>query len=207
MVRIGFIVEGASEKNLIKSPNFQNFLQKNGFSIEKETVEKTYDEEDLLLHDAEGGNNLKLPEKMIERIENLLANGATKIYVLTDLEDESDVQAVRERIGLAESLELIFVAVKAIEAWFLADDEMMKNWLNQEFHEHQPENTVSTPWDRMGEIAEQHQKRFPPKNRKMRLIRRFIEEYHFDIERAAQHPNCPSAKELVAHFQNKVSQQ
>lgn len=83
------------------------------------------------------------------------------IVVLTDLENESGIETVRSRIA-NENIAVIFVAVKALEAWFLADTETMRAWLDTpDFIEHFPEATPNMPWDRLKQIAQELHKRGP----------------------------------------------
>jgi len=111
MVKLGFIVEGGTEKIIVESPAFNSWLNQQGLLLIKPVL------------DAKGGGNL-LP-KHIEPMVNLLhAAKAEYIIILTDLEHESNVEIVRQRIT-TNYTDLIFIAVKAIEAWFLADSQAM----------------------------------------------------------------------------------
>lgn len=202
MVKIGFIVEGDCEKLLIASPMFQAFLRKHGFEI---VANNAQDDEDLLIANAGGGTNLRLPHNMAEFIENLSDKGAEEIYVLTDLEDEISVENVYGKIALSSQIIQIFVAVKALEAWYLADAEAMQKWLEcNDFCEKQPENTPNKPFEYMKQIANDYSAKRGTGN-KIAFTKRMLAQYGFDIERAAQHENCPSVKELVAHFQKSSS--
>lgn len=195
MVKVGFIVEGECEEVLIKSEAFQRFLNQYGFDLR--AIDG--DEEDLLVVGAGGNTKLFLPAYMQEFIETLQAKGAEEIYVLTDLEDEIHVDAVRSRIGFSSLLTDMFIAVKALEAWFLADTEAMKTWLKtDDFFEEFPEKTVGKPWERLQEIAQE--KQASRGKNKVRFTQKMLQQYGFSIERASQHPNCPSARELVEHF-------
>nr|VFJ97778.1 MAG: hypothetical protein BECKLFY1418A_GA0070994_107322 [Candidatus Kentron sp. LFY] len=63
------------------------------------------------------------------------------------------------------------------------------------FFEPHPEGTPEMPWDRLKEIGGKVG-RGPGKNRKI-FARKFIRK-HFHIERAARHPDCPSARYLAS---------
>jgi hypothetical protein len=112
---------------------------------------------------------------------------------LTDLEDATDVEAVKSRIT-TEHIELIFIAVKAIEAWFLADTDAMRRWLNSpEFFERTPEQTQGMPWDRLKEVAKANGSRGP--GSKVLFAKKMCGvALRYELERAAAHPACPSAK-------------
>lgn len=117
MVKVGFIVEGACEKIVIESAVFKDFLQRNDFELIEPVV------------DANGAGNL-LPHNIEPFIGVLEANGAERLYILTD-SDGLPVESVKERINHAK-ITAYFIAVKAIEAWFLADTQAMKKFLEIE---------------------------------------------------------------------------
>lgn len=191
MVKVGFIVEGATEKIIIESDKFQVFLNQNQYELVHPVI------------DAKGGGNL-LPEHIEPFIETLENANADIIVVLTDLEDEKSVEAVRKRITHSK-IKMIFVAIKAIEAWFLADTNAMKKPLkNDSFIEEQfPEQTACKPFDRIKEIIREFNAR--GMGSKVILAKNMIKYYDFSIEHSAQHPNCPSAKEFISYFENKQS--
>jgi hypothetical protein len=115
------------------------------------------------------------------------------IVVLTDLEREPDEAAVRQRIT-EQHTPLIFVAVKALEAWFLADTTAMCRWLKVDtFHEPAPEATPGMPWDHLRTVAQQHQARGPGPS-KVLFARNFCDRQGYQLARAASHGACPSAR-------------
>lgn len=183
--RVGFIVEGGSEKIVIESTQFKDFLARNGYDLVTPVI------------DAEGGGNL-LPNNIAEFISRLERAQVDDIYILTDLEDEPNINIVRARVAHA-SVKFAFIAVKALEAWYLADTSALNTWLGmQGVFEAQPEKTVNKPWDRLKELANQHQKRGP--GQKISFAKRMTERWNFSIENAAKHPDCPSALELISYF-------
>ena len=185
MVKVGFIVEGASERIIVESEMFQHLCRLAGYELVTPVV------------DAQGGGNL-LPQNIEAFISRLDNADAQHIFVLTDLEDEVSVTAVRDRIA-DRRISTIFVAVKALEAWYLADTQAMNNWLGiSDFYEEYPEATVEKPWDRLKEIAADLGKRGP--GNKVAFTKKIVKHWEFSLVRAASHPNCPSAKELTAYF-------
>lgn len=188
MVRVGFIVEGDSEKIVIESPKFKSFLDDNGIELIFPVV------------NAKGGGNL-LPQNIDVYIERLEATGVDKIYVLTDLEEEQSVDLVRDRIK-HNKVETIFIAVKALEAWFLSDSVAIGKWLGVEYSEIEPEKTEGKPWDRLKELAKDLGIRGP--GSKTIFAKKMVKNYGFEIADAAEHPNCPSAKELINYFKSDV---
>ncbi|MFW2176741.1 MULTISPECIES: hypothetical protein [unclassified Moraxella] len=186
MVKVGFIVEGETEKIIIESEQFRAFLQKHGYELIDPVV------------NAKGGGNL-LPKNIEPSIKAIEQGQPDKIFVLTDLENNASIADVRQRIYHAK-IELVFVAVKAIEAWFLADTQAMKKFLKSENFalETYPEQTVTMPFDRIKEIIMQLKVRGI--GSKVLLAKQMTKHHGFSIENSANHPNCPSAKELVDYF-------
>ncbi len=115
MVKVGFIVEGDTELIIVNSPAFIAFLHANDFELVTPVI------------DAKGGGNLlpKYVDNFVARLKNV---GAERICILTDLEDAASVADVQARIA-HQDVDISFIAVKAVEAWFLADSEAMKNGL------------------------------------------------------------------------------
>ena len=189
MVKVGFIVEGSCEKIIIESEAFKNFLHRNGFELVEPVV------------DAKGAGNL-LPRNIEPFIGVLEANGAERLYILTD-SDGLPVEDVKERINHAK-ITAYFIAVKAIEAWFLADTQAMRKFLDiRDFTgEDFPEETPELPWERIKEIVEETGSVKRRGKNKVAFTKKMITDWEFSIENAATHPNCPSAKNFVEYFQS-----
>lgn len=179
MVKVGFIVEGATEKTLIEAKSFQEWAKQKGIEI------------CLPVINAEGSGNL-LPHNIEDSIKRVKKNNPNYVVILTDLDDTKTPQAVKERIG-AQYTDFIFVAVKAIEAWFLADSAALSFWLKTQVYEEYPEETTGMPWDKLGELAKELGQKGTGA-RKQKFAERMTQYYGFQLERAANHPNCPSAK-------------
>lgn len=188
MVKVGFIVEGDSEKIVIESEKFKNFLQKNGFKLTEPVI------------DAKGVGNL-LPDNIEPYIDRLEKAGVKKLYILTD-SDGNDIEEVKNRVK-HEKITTCFIAVKALEAWFLADTQAMRMFLqDNDFEEEYPEKTQVMPWDRIKEIAKATKDARGPGS-KVTFAKNMTKHWDFSIENAAKHPNCPSAKEVIEHFRAK----
>lgn len=189
MVKVGFIVEGETEKIIIESEMFKTFLTRYNYELILPVI------------NAKGGGNL-LPEHIEPFIERLKQQNVDIIVVLTDSEDEPNVEEVRNRIQ-HNDIKFIFVAVKAIEAWFLADTQAMNNFLKHDtFLEENPEQTQYKPFDRIKEIINQLKARGV--GSKLILAKNMIKHWGFSIERASEHPNCPSVKEFVDYFRKSL---
>ena len=182
MVRVGFIVEGETEKILIESRNFMHWLTDSEIELIRPVL------------NAKGGGNL-LPQNIEPMILQLMEKKAHFIVILTDLEYDTSEEAVLLRIG-TQHTDLIYIAVKAIEAWFLADTDAMNKWLKtSDFIEEYPEKTPDLPWKRLKDIANNLNKRGPG-NSKPVFAKKMIEHYCFLVQNAAQHKHCPSAKKF-----------
>lgn len=189
MVKVGFIVEGETEKVIIESDKFKEFLLNNDYELVTPVI------------DAKGGGNL-LPNNIEPFIKTLKNAQADMIVVLTDLEDEISIDKVKERIEHSE-IKVIFVAVKAIEAWFLADTKAMQKLLNNnDFVEEFPEYTEKMPLKRIQELAIEYTNRGIG-NSKPLLAKKMVNKCQFSIENSANHPNCPSAKAMIDYFKNR----
>jgi len=180
VVRLGFIVEGDSEKIVVESAAFQMWAEKNNITVIRPVI------------NAKGGGNL-LPQNIEPMVAILKKSQPDHIIILTDLETEPNEAHVRQRIGDTYT-NLIFIAVKALEAWYLADSQAMQQWLNvDEFYEDHPQETPAMPWDRLGEIAKNLNRRGTGPS-KVKFAEKIVKHCGFEVANAAQHPNCPSAK-------------
>ena len=180
MVKLGFIVEGDTEKILIESDRFKAFAKGNGIEVCAPVI------------DAKGGGNL-LPQNIRPSVARLRMSNVDHIVILTDLETAPDAESVRTRIG-SEHTNLVFIAVKAIEAWFLADTVALRQWLKiEDVFEASPEETPEMPWERLKALASEKGARGPG-NSKPIFARNMCKHYGFDLAQAALHPACPSAK-------------
>lgn len=185
MVKAGFIVEGASERIVVESPKFKELLSACDYELVTPVV------------DAKGGGNL-LPQNIEVFINRLRHAGAESIFILTDLEDEAQVDTVRERVN-HKDITFSFIAVKALEAWYLADSAAMNAWLGiDNFHEEAPEATSDKPWERIKQIAASLGKRGP--GGKVVFSKKITFNYGFTVQSASMHPACESAKELVEYL-------
>jgi hypothetical protein len=181
VVKLGFIVEGRCEKTLIESRMFREWLARNGLELTSPVI------------DAKGGGNL-LPDNIGKLIEQIKRQHPNYVIVLTDLEREVDEEAVRQRIQ-CENIDLIFIAVKALEAWYLADSQAMNNWLRRQyFYEERPQETIDLPWEHLKVIAREYHTAGLGVGQKIMFTKKMMKTWGFNIERAAQHPHCPSAK-------------
>ena len=187
MVSVGFVVEGASEKRLVENELFRKWLRED---CNLEVIDPVVD--------AAGSGNM-CSRNIGDFVKNLRTTASPdKVVVLADLDPETCAPCVRERkeiIG-SRNIDLVAIAKKALESWFLADTEAMRQWLgDNDFFEVHPETMNEMPWDRLKELG--RQKGRGPGKTKTIFGRKFIRESRFDVRRAARHPDCPSARYFV----------
>lgn len=176
MVKLGCICEGANEKTILESEGFRLLLTELGIDFLGNVI------------DAKGNGNL-LPKYLDDQIDSLKSQGATHILILADQEDEPCITSVKSRID-PEGNHIVIIAVKTIEAWFLADSAAMSAYLKSRFICENPED-FSRPYDHIRKLKWERTGR--GLNHKKQLCSRVI-QCGFSIENAAAHPNCPSAK-------------
>jgi Domain of unknown function (DUF4276) len=188
VVKIGFITEGESEKKVLESDKFQEFLQ----SLAIECV--------LPIIDANGNNN-QLPHNREVTVQTLRDLGASSIFIVTDKDQEQCFTSIKDRIkpGIDEK---VIVSVKQLEAWFLADSSAMKNYLQIEIYSCDHPESFDNPINEIKRI------RLSTNGRgvsdKLILTKQMIQS-GFSIENAASHPNCPSAKYFIERLKSTVS--
>ncbi len=188
MVKVGFICEGETERIIISSPQFHDFLQ----SIRLERIEPVIDA---------GGNGNLLPKFLSAHTNTLLAQGAERIFILTDRENYPCITSVKKRVD-APNDHIVIVAVQQFESWFLADSTAMKSLLKDgQFICDAPES-FSVPIQEIGSQLKARGLRGPGRvSGKLTLAKWMLNYHNFSIARAAQHPNCPSA----AYFMQKLN--
>jgi len=186
MVKVGFIVEGDTEKVLVDSKGFRDWCSGIGIEVVEPVI------------NAGGSGNL-LPHNIENYLIQIRKATPHKIIVLTDLEVELSVDVVRRRIltdQTNDKIDAVCIAVKAVEAWFLADTNALRRWLKDStIWEEYPEKTIAMPWLRLREIAGDLNKRGTGPSKPL-FAKRITDKFGFALERAAAHGNCPSAKEF-----------
>jgi len=187
MVKIGFICEGKTEVIFISSEKFTNFL-----------AGKNIDVIDIV--NAGGSGNL-LPHNIAQYVQLLEGKGAEKIVILTDLDEDACITVTKQRINAREK-DVVVIAVKQIEAWFLACTPTMQKLLNDtDFEFEFPENEANA-FETIRTLMIQKTGRgiYKGVGGKIKLAHILL-LLGLDISQAASHPNCPSA----AYFLDKIS--
>ena len=188
MIKVGFICEGYTEKILLESPGFGQLLTSLNIEL-------------LQVINAKGCDNL-LPHNIQPYTTILENHGAQRIIIVTDLDDDSCVTETKNRIS-ARKQDVMIVAVKKIEAWFLACSPTMRKLLDQPgFVYPNPEGELE-PFETINNLLIQQSGRGIGKKTaaKKKLVNRLLEN-GLDIIQSAAHPNCPSA----AYFLRKLEE-
>jgi hypothetical protein len=179
MVKIGFICEGETEKLIIESEAFKTLLAKSDLQL-------------VLAIDAEGNGNL-LPHNIEKFIAILEDAACDKIFILTDLDKDSCITFTKQRISAREN-DIIIVAVKQIEAWFLSDSQTLSGLFKTKFQFELPENE-NEPYDTLNSLFINNTGRGNGKKDnggKIKTARKMLNN-GFSLTNAASHPNCSSA--------------
>ena len=182
MVTVGFVVEGDSDKCLVESELFRMWLHE---ECNLKVVDK--------VANAKGNMRSRYIEDQVRLLRK--ATNPDKVVVLADLDPDERVPCVpkrKETIG-SQGIDLVLIAKKALESWFLADTEAMRRWLGDPtFYEVAPETLDGMPWDRLKELRDKRGR--GPGRERLVFTRKFIRDHRFDVRRAAQHAQCPSAR-------------
>lgn len=185
MVKVGFIVEGETEKLIVDSDDFQELLTDLKLTCVSEAI------------DAKGNGNL-LPHNIIPFQEFLKEKGAEHIFILTDRDEDACITITRQRITERENQSII-IAVQKIESWFLADSLTLSAMIGEDISFKEPE-FESIPFEKIGNLIQSKTGRGIG-TRKTRFALNYLRN-GFSIRNAAAHPNCPSAR----YFLNKLTQ-
>lgn len=180
------MVEGASERVVVESRIFRQWLQQNGMSLVDPVV--VAGGHGQMGRTTSGG--IGLASLLRKQVSNL-----DRVVVLADLDPSRTVACISERKDLIDSqaADLVVVARKALESWFLADTDAMRSWTKDDsYYEECPEATPEMPWDRLKEVGYARRGRS-----KVSLARLLVNQHEFDIVRAAEHPQCPTARYFV----------
>jgi predicted ATP-dependent endonuclease of OLD family len=188
MVKIGFICEGQTEQILLQCDTFRQLL----LSLNVES---------LPVINAGGSGNL-LPHNIEGYIARLERERAKAIIILTDLDEDLCISKTTKRIG-ARPKDIVIIAVKKIEAWFLACSPAMEKMLGvAKFDFANPEED-KTRFETINQLLTKHTGRGVGKKAagKIKLVNRLLDN-GLDLSTAAAHKNCPSA----AYFIKKLTE-
>lgn len=189
MVKVGFIVEDKPFEMIVSSENFKALLTKNNI-------------EEVGVHNIKGRDNLRNENDYAKSMFRILEdNGAEKIFVITDKEDDPCITESKNNIFQFSAIQTSIIASKAVESWFLADTVTLATLFNNpDFNYELPEQTEGQPFDELKKLFLEYTSRGINKKQN-RHAKRIIRE-GFSVENAAKHPNCPSAKYFIDKLEN-----
>ncbi|SOD79105.1 DUF4276 family protein [Spirosoma fluviale] len=189
MVKVGFIVEGACEKIILKATEFKAYLQSKGIEQVGDVI------------DMDGKGNLKSSsQRMITQVQLLRDSGAVYVVILRDMDNAKSFSAVKNEVYQAEDTE-VCIAVQELEAWFLADSNTLSTLFQTSFTCDLPE-TIINPFELLVALRKQYTGRGIGDKK---VFARTMLVNGFTIENAAKHPNCPSASYFLTKLQTLAS--
>ena len=192
MVRIGIIVEGDCERIVLKSTAFQRYLVMHQVQLV-----------DDIINMAGKGNLKQSSKRMPSQVQTLRDLGAEHVVILRDLDETESLESVaRVKAEVYQAGDIsTCLAIQELEAWFLADSTTLSILFNTTFYCEKPQN-INKPANHLSEL-------------RMNYTRRGISDKKgfasaminngFSIERAAAHPNCPSARYFLTKLQTIAS--
>jgi hypothetical protein len=185
MVKVVFIVEGDVEKIIVEECFIETgWLNTKGIDPISPVI------------NVGGGGNL-CPHNMPIYVEQAKTLNPDKIIILTDLECDPCIAQTKERLGDCDICVTV-ISRKSFEAWFLADDKLLSSMTDGKCrHFEYPELTEDMPFDAFKSLLIEHMGR--GSGDKVRLAKK-VSKQGFDIENAANHPECQSAR----YFLDKI---
>ena len=192
MVKVGFIVEGDAEKQIVSSESFKALCHRNGIEVINSVFPSNKQER--------GKDVFKNAEKLASFVSLLYDMGADCVFCVRDLEDLPCITSAKEEIKSTDEMVKKVIVVKQIESWFLGDTTLLKTYFGEDYLEIFPEaiipEIIAKPNEKLKEIS--------IKTRNGRgtgdklLFAKSLIRNGFSIERSAQY--CPSAR----YFLNKL---
>lgn len=136
VVKVGFLVEGDTEKKIILSDSFKAYCKSQNIEILSSI---------LPTKGQRGKDIFKNKEKIGAFVKILKDNGADYIFVIRDLEDLTCIVEARNEIASDEVNKVI--VVRAIESWFTADTKAISSYFEQDSFYHDSPESIEKPFD------------------------------------------------------------
>jgi hypothetical protein len=184
VVKVGFIVEGFCERIILKSAAFATYLGKQGIELVSDVV------------NLEGKGALNTA-RMQTQVQVLRDKGAEHIIVLRDLDDAPCFTSAKQEVFQAYDVK-ICIAVRELEAWYLADSQTLSTIFQRKFYFDEPEAEVK-PIETLKRLRQDYQ---GVGISDKKLFTKLMLREGFTIEQSAQHPNCSSARYFLNKLQN-----
>lgn len=188
-MKVAFIVEGGTEKILIESDQFKNWIQTFGLELIVPVI------------DATGGGNL-LPHRIGDMLGTLKNKKPDHIFILTDLEREPNIEIVKSAIEHPDVKDS-FITILATESWFLACTDALRSWLpSEKTYIDDPENLdEDKPFERIKALKlEISEGKRGVSNKKILAKQMLL--HGFSFEKVLEHPNCSSMKYMERIFKS-----
>lgn len=191
MIKVGFIVEGQSERIVYESDNFQELLSR--FNL-------------ICVGVISPGSRTKffVEEQLLKYYKNILNKEPDKVFIIIDKENENEcLSEIREKlIDCNVEIQINVIQVKTLESWFLADSVALSKAFNKRYKHDTPEKIKCHPFDELQKEFLINTGRGLGSKESTLPAKKMVNKYNFSIENAANHPNCPSAK----YFLQKLSE-
>jgi hypothetical protein len=192
VVKIGFIVEGPSDAMIIRSEQYNKLLTQLNLQFI-----------DIVI--PEGKTHFFHPKadfKFIEAkvssyIQRLNDKGAEVICFIVDQDEEPCFTSVKEKIPFSNQHHVI-ICKRNLEAWYMADESMMSELLKSKYSCKDPESIIA-PFEEIKKLMLEKTNRGI--GDKIFLAKRVINA-GFNIENAAKHNNCTSARYFLQKLQS-----
>jgi len=186
--RIGFIVEGDSELIVLKSQRFNEFLT--NLEVVSEGV-----------FNAEGSGNFVNENYKVRSFVNIFNDkGVGTIVILTDLENQPCLVNYKSSLHKFDDKQIIIIAVKAFESWFLADSNTLSNILERPLSYCRPEATDKLPYETISDLYMYFLRVGP--GTKVKLAKQMVNN-GYTLQNSIAHPHCSSARYFFESLKNK----
>lgn len=181
MVRLGIICEGESETIIFNDDLFKNWL--NSFGVELISVQET------------GSINQFFEGRFEKHRALMLLKNVDFILALIDLDKATSLREHKSKVNILAN-EVVVIAVKEFESWYLADENALNNLLEKQVFIEFPEE-IQEPFK---EIVKLNNGKGFGKSKP--FLAKMMLRKGFSIENAAKHPNCPSAKYFIKKLES-----
>lgn len=197
MVTAGFIAEGDSEAILLKDESFISLLQTFNINSGKDLVINAGGKYNLY---NPAGNFSTIQRRVTAWIEILKSKSASVIFFLLDFDNEDTCFTDARQKTFSFTDNIVIIAKQTLEAWYLADEKALSSFLKTNIQQIEKPEEIVNPFGKIKDLRVQYEGRGISDKK---ILTRDMIKSGFNLQRAAQHPACPSA----AYFIKKLSLQ
>lgn len=195
MVKVGFIVEGHSEVVIVRSDSFKVYLNSLGLETSYELTINAVGKNNI--YDTSGNLN-RLKTDTDERLNQLYELGAVVVFILLDRDNADNCLAEFKSKIYRHPETVVIVAMQQIEAWFLADTDCLRQFMQKNIPEIESPESFLDPIGEIDRLRKMHSG--IGIGGKIKLANTIVHRCNFSLANAAAHPSCPSG----AYFQRKL---